>query len=312
MNNPSDRIAYVVTGPTSGMGRSIARTLATPGATVFLVARDRVKLDALVAEIEKTGRHAIAVVADFTNLESVTRAGATIVERVTRDGLSLRGLVNNAGTQQRKPTKTAQGFDVTFTVNHLAAFALTEAVLPAMAKGSTVLFIGSGTENPDEKGATDFGFRGARFLSVEQSAAGVFAPGGSDQPGLDNYATSKLCNILSARGLARETDAVRFFALDPGLVPGTGLAAGEISNPMIIFAWHYVLPVLARFKKGWSTPARVGRVASKILKDASGSPPSGAYFDHGGTPQSGSAAAQDDALAARVLAETRAFLKHAP
>lgn len=310
MNNPSDRNAFVVTGPTSGMGRSMALALATPDATVFLVARDRAKLDALVSSIEGARGRAIAIVADFTDLAAVVRAAHEITARAKKDGLRLVGLLNNAGMQQRRTTKTARGIELTYAVNHLASFALTEALLPALSPGAAVVFVASGTEDPNLAGATAFGFRGARFLSVADSAHGIFAPGGSTVPGLDAYATSKLCNILSARGLARDIapERARFFAFDPGFVPGTGLAHGEVQGFML-FAWHFILPLLAPFKKGWSTPARAARVTAHLLKDTSGSIANGAYVDDGGHPQPGSAAARDDALAARVVAETRAFLQ---
>jgi NAD(P)-dependent dehydrogenase (short-subunit alcohol dehydrogenase family) len=312
MKNPSECKAFVVTGPTSGMGRSMALALATSDATVFLVARDRGKLDALVGEIDRAGGRAVAVVADFTDLAAVARAAQDIVARARQDGLRLVGLLNNAGMQHRRPSKTAEGLDQTYTVNHLAAFVLTDALVPALAPGAAVVFVGSATEDPDAAGATAFGFRGARFVSVDDSAHGRWAPGGSTVPGLDAYATSKLCNILTARGLAREvpSECVRFFAFDPGLVPGTGLAHGEVQG-FIVFAWHYILPIMARFKKGWSTPRRAARVAARLLKDDSGVIPNGAYCDDGGRPQPGSAAVRDDALAARVVAETRAFLQTA-
>jgi NAD(P)-dependent dehydrogenase (short-subunit alcohol dehydrogenase family) len=311
MKDPSERKAYVVTGPTSGIGRRMALALA-PDADLFLVARDRAKLGALVDEVRRAGGNGIPVVVDLADLGAVRRAAQEVAARAKKDGLQIAGLLNNAGMQHRRPSKTPDGLDLTFTVNHLAAFAFTEGLLASLAPGAVVIFVGSGTEDPNAKGATDFGFRGARFLSVADSARGTFAPGGSTVPGMDAYATSKLCNILSARGLAREItpDRVRFVAFDPGLVPGTGLMHGE-NQGFIVFAWHYIMPVIARFKKGWSTPARAGRVAARIVKDASGSLPSGSYVDDGGHPQPGSAAARDDALAARVVAETRAFLRTA-
>jgi NAD(P)-dependent dehydrogenase (short-subunit alcohol dehydrogenase family) len=310
MKNPSVRNAFVITGPTSGIGRSMALAVATSDALVFLVARDAAKLDALVAEIAGNGGHAVAVVVDLEDLPAVQAAARTIAAGAAKDDLRLLGLLNNAGMQQRRPTTTAAGLEKTFAVNHLAAFALTDALLPSLAPGAAVVFLGSGTEDPELPGATAFGFRGARFLSVGESARGQFAAGGASIPGLDAYATSKLCNILSARGLAREIapEAVRFYAFDPGLVPGTGLAHGEV-GALQTFAWHYLLPLVARWKKGWSTPERAGRIAAQLLKDASGSIASGTYVDDGGRPQPGSAAARDDALAARVVAETRAFLR---
>jgi len=300
----------VVTGCTSGIGRRIAPALAGPGVTVFLVARDRARLDAVASEVARARGSAIPIVVDLGDLSAVTRAAREMVVQAKKSGLRLAGIVNNAGMQHRRPSKTADGLDLTYTVNHLSAFALTDALMPALAPGAVVLFTGSGTEDPDLANAAAFGFRGARFLSVAECARGSFAPGGSSVPGLDAYATSKLCNILTARGLARETapERVRFVAFDPGLVPGTGLAHGEVGG-FLKFAWHHILPLLAPFKKGWSSPARAAGVVARLLREAPGRIESGTYVDDGGLPQPGSTAARDDALAARVVSETRAFLE---
>lgn len=303
MNNPSDRKAYVVTGPTSGMGRSMALELAKHG-TVVLVGRDRAKLDALRATIEAAGQHAVSVVCDLADLASVRRAAAEIVALP----LHLVGLINNAGLQQQRVTKNAQGIDLTFATNHLGPFALTEALVPHLSDGANVVFLGSGTEDPAEKMANDFGFRGGRYISAEASAHGEWTPGGSTKPGQDAYATSKQCNVLTAKALARETPRLRFNAFDPGLIPGTGLA--REGQGVLLFLWNHILPLAAHFMPRWSTPKRAGRVVMKILNDPSGA--TGVYYDDGGKPQHGSTFVRDSALADRVVAETRALLATLP
>jgi len=303
MKNPSDRKAYVVTGPTSGMGRSMALELAKHG-SVVLVGRDRAKLDALQATIAAGGRHAVAVVCDLADLASVRRAAAEIVALPLR----IVGLLNNAGLQQQRVTQTAHGVDLTFATNHLGPFALTVALVPRLPDGANVVFLGSGTEDPGLKGATDFGFRGGRYISAEASARGEWTPGGSTKPGQDAYATSKQCNVLTAMALAREMPRLRFNAFDPGLIPGTGLA--REGKGVLLFLWNHVLPLLAPFKKGWSTPERAGRVVTAILNDPSGA--TGVYYDDGGKPQPGSTFVRDAALADRVVAETRALLASLP
>jgi short-subunit dehydrogenase len=54
LENPSDRKAYIITGPTSGIGRRTAFELAKNG-TVVLVGRDRRKLDEVQRSIEQKG-----------------------------------------------------------------------------------------------------------------------------------------------------------------------------------------------------------------------------------------------------------------
>jgi short-subunit dehydrogenase len=60
VKTPSDRQAYIITGPTSGIGRVTALELAKHG-TVVLVGRDRAKLDEMQKIIEQKGQHALSV-----------------------------------------------------------------------------------------------------------------------------------------------------------------------------------------------------------------------------------------------------------
>src|ERR1700722_922461 len=136
--------AYVITGPTSGMGRTTAFELAKHG-KVVLVGRDRAKLDELQKQIEQKGQQAISVVCDLSDLASVRRAAAEIIALK----LPIAGLLNNAGIMQQKVTKSAQGGDLSFATNHLGPFVLTEALVPHLADGTNVLFVGSAVEDPE-------------------------------------------------------------------------------------------------------------------------------------------------------------------
>ena len=75
---PSERNAYVITGPTSGHGYRTALELAEHG-TVVLVGRNPTKLDEVQKTIEQRGQHATSVVCDLSDIESVRRAAAEIL-----------------------------------------------------------------------------------------------------------------------------------------------------------------------------------------------------------------------------------------
>jgi NAD(P)-dependent dehydrogenase (short-subunit alcohol dehydrogenase family) len=124
MNNPSERKAYIITGPTSGIGRATALALAKHG-TLVLVGRDRGRLAEVQKTIERRGHHAVSIVCDLSDLASVRRAAAEIVAL----HLPIAGLLNNAGIMQTRPTKNAMGWDMTFATNHIGPFALTEALV---------------------------------------------------------------------------------------------------------------------------------------------------------------------------------------
>ena len=306
LENPSDRKAYIITGPTSGIGRRTAFELAKHG-KVVLVGRDRQKLDEVQRSIKQKGQHAVSVsvVCDLSDPASVARAAAEIVAL----HLPIAGLLNNAGIGgQVRPTKNALGWDMTFATNHLGPFALTEALVPHLPDGANVVFVASGVEDPERKLAKAVGFRGGRYISAEASARGEWKPGGATQPGFDAYATSKQANLATAMAFARETPRLRFNALEPGFTPNTGLARG--TNVLVHFLLNYILPLLAPFMKYWSTPKRAGRVATKVLIDASGQ--TGIYYDERGHPMLGSALVRDPKFQDRVVAETRVLLSTVP
>ncbi|HZD77008.1 MAG TPA: SDR family NAD(P)-dependent oxidoreductase, partial [Acidobacteriaceae bacterium] len=113
-NNASERKAYIITGPTSGIGHLTALELAKHG-TVVLVGRDRKKLDEVQKTIEQKGGSAVLVVCDLSDIASVRCAAAEIVAL----RLPIAGLLNNAGIMQIRPTRNTLGWDMTFATNHL-------------------------------------------------------------------------------------------------------------------------------------------------------------------------------------------------
>ncbi|MBB6245068.1 SDR family NAD(P)-dependent oxidoreductase [Rhodanobacter sp. A1T4] len=309
MGNPRDRKAYIITGPTSGIGRSTALELAEHG-TVVLVGRDRRKLDELQKTITQRGQHAVSVVCDLSDLASVRRAAAEIVAL----HLPVVGLLNNAGIMQMRPTTNALGWDMTFATNHLGPFALTEALVPHLPDGANVVFVASAVEDSERKPAKAVGFRGARYISADASARGEWQqPGGSKMPGADAYATSKQCNLATMMVFARETPRLHFNAVEPGVNLATGLGQRD-ANAFVRFLLKYIIPLLVPllmpFMKFLSTPKRAAHVITKVLIDASGQ--TGVYYDESGHPMLGSALVRDPKFQDRIVAETRAFLSTIP
>jgi len=307
MPTNTDRKAYIVTGPTSGIGRFTALELAKHGAVV-LVGRDPRKLDEVRKAIEQKGQYAVSVVCDLSDPGSVARAAAEIIAL----DLPIAGLLNNAGVMQMRATKNALGWDMTFATNHLGPFALTEALAPHLPDGANVVFVASAVEDPERKPAKAVGFRGARYISAEASARGEWRPDGSKLLGADAYATSKQCNLATVMAFARETPRLRFNAVEPGVNVTTGLGRRD-ANAFVGFLAKYVIPLLVPllmpFMKFLSTPKRAARVITNILIDDSGQ--TGVYYDEGGHPKLGSALVRDPAFQDRVVAETRALLSTA-
>jgi NAD(P)-dependent dehydrogenase (short-subunit alcohol dehydrogenase family) len=299
MNNPAERKAYIITGPTSGIGRATAFEVAKHG-TVVLVGRDPEKLRELQKALEQKGGSAVSVVCDLSDLASVRRAAAEIVAL----DLPIVGLLNNAGIFPRRATKNALGWDNAFATNHIGPFVLTEALIPHLPDGANVVFVASGVEDPERGPAKMAGFRGGRYISAEASARGEWKPGGSKMPGGDAYATSKQCTLATALAFARESPRLRFNAVEPGFSPETGL--GRDANAFLRFLSKYVLSLLAPYIKYWSTPKLAAPVITNVLVNESGE--TGVYYDEKGHPMLASALVRDPQFQDHVVAETRALL----
>jgi NAD(P)-dependent dehydrogenase (short-subunit alcohol dehydrogenase family) len=304
MNNATEPVAYIITGPTSGIGRATAFEVAKHG-TVVLVGRDREKLNQLQKEVERKGGHAVSVVCDLSDLASVRRAAAEIIAL----HLPIVGLLNNAGIMQMRPTKNALGWDMSFVTNHVGPFALTEALMPSLPNGANVLFVVSAVEDPERKPAVAAGFRGGRYISAEASARGEWKPGGAKKLGYDAYATSKQAIFAAAMAFARETPRLHFNAIEPGLNPTTGLGGSDV-GAFVRFLQRFIIPILVPllipFFKVLSTPKRAARVITRVVINASGQ--TGVYYDESGHPMLGSALVHDPKFQDRVVAETRALL----
>lgn len=290
----------IVTGATQGLGLAIARALAAlPEQRIVLAVRDVARGESIAREL---GGRARVRRLDCASLVDVRRFVAEW------EG-PLDGLVNNAGLQQVAGTqRSADGWEETVAVNHLAATALAVGLLPHLA-GGRVLFIGSGTHNPGNRTATVFGFRGARFDSVAALARGESDATSDRQRGLDRYATSKLLNMVTAMELARRVRSERtaFFTLDPGLMAGTGLA--RTAPAPVRLLWSTVLRWVSPLLPDTSTPERSAAAAAWLLTDSAVPAQSGEVFDFEHRP---STRVWPDArapeLGRRVLDETLALL----
>ena len=303
VSKDATRKAYLITGPTSGIGRATAFELAKHG-TVVLIGRDGKKLREMQGEIAQANGQAIPVVCDLSDIVSVRRAAKNIVDLQ----LPLDGLVNNAGMHQTQPTRSAQGWDLTFATNHLGPFALTEALIPHLPDGANVVFVASGVEDPERKPAKMAGFRGGRYISAEASATGEWEPGGSKAAGADAYATSKQCTLATALEFAREIPRLHFNAVEPGFNPATAL--GREANAPVRFLLKHILPLLVPVMKYWSTPKQAAHVITKVVLNTLGE--TGTYYDDEGKPMLPSKLVQDPRFNARVVAETRALLAATP
>jgi NAD(P)-dependent dehydrogenase (short-subunit alcohol dehydrogenase family) len=121
----------LVTGSTDGHGRQLARALAQRGASVLLHGRDREKVDVALAE---TGAQS-GLVADLADLQQVRSLAGEAGE--------LDTLVNNAGIIVPERRESADGYELTFAVNHLSHFLLTRLLLPKLREPARIVNVSS-------------------------------------------------------------------------------------------------------------------------------------------------------------------------
>src|SRR5678815_2991486 len=123
------RIA-VVTGASSGIGRTIAMALADAGAAVVLVARRVARLDEVRAEIAAAGGRAAALPSDLSDRESLKDCALHTAQCFGAPDI----LVCAAGTNRRSPMLdvTEQDWDTTMKLNLDAPFFLAQRLAPAM------------------------------------------------------------------------------------------------------------------------------------------------------------------------------------
>src|SRR6266566_5125561 len=117
----------MVTGANSGIGKATALALAQMGATVVMVCRDRTRGEQARGEITtKSKNNAVdLLLADLSSQQSIRH----LVENVQRHYTHLHVLINNAGATFPGRRETVDGLEMTFAVNYLAPFLLTNLLL---------------------------------------------------------------------------------------------------------------------------------------------------------------------------------------
>jgi NAD(P)-dependent dehydrogenase (short-subunit alcohol dehydrogenase family) len=194
----------VITGGNSGIGKEAAVALAGLGAHVAVTARNPQKGEAARAEIvERSGHDSVEVVAlDLASLDSIRASADVMLDRFAR----IDVLVNNAGGTLSKHQTTQDGFEMTFGVNHLGHFLLTNLLLDRLVASAParVVTVASGAHLGARKGL-DFD-----DLQCEHHT----------YRGFQVYCRSKLANVMFAAELARRVDPsqVTSNSMHPGYV----------------------------------------------------------------------------------------------
>jgi NAD(P)-dependent dehydrogenase (short-subunit alcohol dehydrogenase family) len=186
----------LLTGATRGIGRAAAIDLAKEGAEVALVGRDAERVKAVAQEARAAGGSAPVHehVADLALMADVRALAAEVSERYQH----IDVLANNAGALFASRKETAEGFEQTFALNHLAPFLLTNLLRDRLTDGRVV----TTASDAHKAGVLDL-----EDLQSEKSYAAMRV-----------YGVSKLCNILFTRELARRAPELHANCFHPGVV----------------------------------------------------------------------------------------------
>jgi NAD(P)-dependent dehydrogenase (short-subunit alcohol dehydrogenase family) len=174
----------MITGATSGLGRVAAFALARLGARLFLVCRDPAKAERLMADIRhETGNAQVqTLLADLSSQREVRG----VAEKFLATGEPLHVLLNNAGAVfGLRREISADGFEMTFALNHLAYFTLTWKLLERLEQSAPARIVNVASDAYTmAKGRFDFDDFNAekRYRFLRQ------------------YGRSKLANMTRTRG----------------------------------------------------------------------------------------------------------------
>ena len=197
-----DGKTVIITGANTGIGKETAVDLARRGARVILACRSAEKGEEAVVEVRaRSGNDKVVFqILDLASLESVRQFASAVLEEEP----TIDILINNAGVMACPYSKTEDGFEMQFGVNHLAHFLLTNLLLDRLKESSTARIVT----------VTSIAYRLVKRIKFDDlNSEKSYSP-------LVAYGQSKLANILFTRSLAKRLAGTSVIAncLHPGVI----------------------------------------------------------------------------------------------
>ena len=264
-DGPMDNKLCLITGGTAGIGISTAKMLAQRGADLILLGRNEGRGQTAVSEVERAGGKKPEFVSVDLSVQSAIRAFA---DRFNSDHSSLDVLVNNAGGMFGRRHLSADGIEMTFALNHLGYFLLTNLLMPSLVSAPRARIVNVASD-------AHFG-AGLDFEDLQNEHR---------YSGWQAYKRSKLCNLLFTYELSRrlEGSSITANALHPGFVNSDiGTRNGWTAG----FAWSLLTLFAVSPERGAETSAylacspEVESVSGKYFAKSQAKPSSGASYDH--------------------------------
>jgi retinol dehydrogenase 14 len=199
----------LITGSTDGIGKQTAIELALLGARVIVHGRKKNLVEKTVEELRRleSDSKVDGFTFDLSSLLRVREFAARLKEHF--DHIDV--LINNAGVYIRNKTLSDDGFEMTFAVNHLSHFLLTNELLPLLKQSNEGRIIH----------VSSMAHQNAKLDWTNLNAEKYYDPYGA-------YSLSKLANVLFSNELSERLNGskVTSNSLHPGVITTKLLAAG--------------------------------------------------------------------------------------
>ncbi len=288
----------LLTGGNSGIGLQAAMQLLQAGHRLTVLCRDAASAERLGQVLAPVAQQAPAdqpltdqplgarlatPIGDLSDLTSIERCAAELLTA----GEPIDSLVLNAGLQYSgasEPRWSAQGFELTVAVNHLAHQALLQQLLPLLLRGTAPRLVVTASEvhDPTTAGGKVGQPAGLGDLSGLRQGAGAAMLDGGPFNAEKAYKDSKLCNLLMARELDRQLrqqgQTLPVLAWSPGLVIPRGSGGffrySRSQNPFGQALFALIARDLLRLTE---TPQRAGALLAGL---ATSSPPDPVGFQY--------------------------------
>ncbi|CAM5713417.1 SDR family NAD(P)-dependent oxidoreductase [Streptomyces aurantiogriseus] len=266
MDHVTSQRVVVMTGGTSGLGAHALRHLAArPDTRVIVGARG--------SGTVPPGAEVVPL--DLASLASVRAFAAAVTQQLGDARIDI--LVLNAGMQTATADgRSAEGYELTFAVNHLAHYLLARLLAPHLADHGRLVITTSETHDPAVTPIAPKTLEPQRLAHPDKGGFGA---------GVRAYSASKLCNLLTAQSFAalEEVRARRIsvIAFSPGLTGGTSLGrdSSRARRLFVTVLMRTVFRLVGLFKPEYvmGTPERSGEALAQVALGEVTLPPGRIY-----------------------------------
>lgn len=276
----------LLTGGSSGIGLQAAKQLLEAGHRLTVICRDAPCADRLAQTLAPLAGQLATPIADLADLASLERCADALLTAAE----PIDSLVLNAGLQYSgasAPRWSAQGFELTVAVNHLAHQVLLQRLLPLLLQGKTPRLVVTSSEvhDPTSAGGKVGQPAGLGDLAGLRQGPGAAMLDGGPFNAEKAYKDSKLCNLLMAREMDRQLrqqgQSLPVLAWSPGLViprsNGGFFRYSRSQNPFGQALFAFVARDLLRLTE---TPQRAGALLAGLATSSPADPVGFQYWSN--------------------------------